>query len=321
MNPIAHFFKLLRWPNLLIILLTQLLIWVDVIRPMARLSDSSEHFLQGSHFVLLSFTTILIAAAGYVINDYYDRVIDQINKPEKVIIGRIFSVRLCLWLYAILNLLALALSVYLSSQLQMVALAGIQLFCMFLLWLYAAVLKARPVWGNLAVALLTTLTILILVAYEPLMYRFSSLSFLIAEPQRLFINPLWVIGVYAFFAFMTTWMREIVKDMQDMKGDAAAGCRTLPILAGIKLATLMVVFLGIAVILALILSAMALMQSKWTILSVYLLLVLALPILLLIIGIGKNTTPEHYGKWSRRLKLMMLSGILALPLYYLLTFI
>jgi len=321
MNPIAHFFKLLRWPNLLIIFLTQLLIWVDVIHPMAKLSGSSEHFLQGSHFVLLSLTTILIAAAGYVINDYYDRAIDQINKPEKVIIGRIFSVRLCLWLYAILNLLALALSVYLSHQLQMVDLAGIQLFCIFLLWLYAAVLKAKPVWGNLAVALLTALTILILVAYEPLMYPFSSLSFLIAEPQRLFINPLWVISVYAFFAFMTTWMREIVKDMQDVKGDAAVGCRTLPIVAGVKLATLMVVLLGIVAILVLLLAAMALMRSEWIILSIYLLFALALPVLLLIVRIGQNNTPEHYGKWSSRLKLMMLSGIFALPLYYLLTFV
>lgn len=320
MNPIANFFKLARWPNLLIVFLAQLLIWWGVIRPVGDLPGGSVLFLQWHHFILLSLTTILIAAAGYIINDYYDRAIDQINKPEKVIVGRFFSVRLTLRLYAFLNLSALVLSLYLSIRLQIMALAAIQLFCMFLLWLYAAVLKARPVWGNVAVALLTALTILILVAYEPLMYPFRSLSFLIIGPRHSLMNPLWVIGVYAFFAFMTTWMREIVKDMQDVKGDAAVGCRTLPIVAGLKTATLLVAFLGIMVVLALAGVALSLMRSEWLVLSAYLLLALVLPVLLLIVQIFKDDTPGHYGKWSGRLKLIMLLGILALPLYYLLTF-
>ncbi|HET8573923.1 MAG TPA: geranylgeranylglycerol-phosphate geranylgeranyltransferase [Edaphocola sp.] len=320
MHSIANFFRLVRWPNLLIVFLTQLLIWACVIRPAGEVLGGAGPFLHTVHFILLSLTTVLIAAAGYVINDYYDRDIDRINKPGKVIAGRIFSVRQTLWFYAMLNLTALLLSAYLSFSLKMVALAAVQLFCVLLLWLYAAALKARPVWGNVVVALLTTLTILILVAYEPLMYRYGRSPVVVARYPHRLINPLWVIGVYAFFAFMTTWMREIVKDMQDVRGDAAVGCRTLPIVASLQVAARLVVLLGIATILALAGVALSLMWWERTVLSVYLLLALVLPVLALIMRIGRHHTPEHYGKWSGRLKAIMLAGIAALPLYYLLTF-
>lgn len=316
-SPIIAFFKMIRWPNLLIVVLTQLLIWLCIIRPMGHLSDGGVLFLQYAHFMILSLTTVLIAAAGYIINDYYDRDIDQINKPGKVIVGEVLSVRLSLCLYVLLNLTALGLSVYLSSLQRTIVLAGIQLFCMALLWLYAAVLKAKPVWGNLAVAMLTALTIVILMAYEPAMYS------VVLRPSfhKSVLSPLWLIGVYTFFAFMMTWIREIVKDMEDVKGDAAAGCQTLPIVVGVRVASRLVVVLGIVTVVALLLSALLLMFSGWMMLSVYLIVVLVIPILLLIAGIGKSSSSEHYATWSRRLKLIMLAGILALPLYYLLAFV
>ncbi|MCU0358067.1 MAG: geranylgeranylglycerol-phosphate geranylgeranyltransferase, partial [Cyclobacteriaceae bacterium] len=159
--------------------------------------------------LLLAISSSLIAAGGYVINDYYDVKIDLVNNPNRVVIGRGIPRRTAILLHGLLSLSGIALGALLSLWILI-----INFFSVALLWFYSNLLKRLPFVGNFAVSLLTGLSIWSLnVLYEV-------------------NNPLVVI--YALFAFFMTLVREIIKDMEDLKGDNTYGCKTLPILWGIR---------------------------------------------------------------------------------------
>lgn len=338
MKQIAAFFKLIRWPNLLIVFFTQLFICLCVLRPTTVFFTESPttiaghqvalfypiaHFLNFPNFLLLSLSVLLIAAAGYIINDFYDLAIDKINKPEKVILGSKISIKVALLLYALFNIISLAIALYLSIQVQLLPLWLIQLFCVGLLWVYAAFLKRRPIWGNIVVAFLSALVIIILPAYEPILYSF------IAKPLFYYsdggsndlVNPLYIIVFYAYFAFMVSWMREIVKDIQDMEGDRAEGSRTFPLLAGIKKAGCLVIVLGILVAIPLLVAVVAVFNSRWLFLSIYIFIALLLPVIWLCLKIPKDYSTAHFGNLSRQLKTIMVLGIGSLIVYFYLSFV
>lgn len=158
----------------------------------------------------LSISTGLIAAAGYIINDYYDVKIDLINKPERVVIGRTLTRRSAILLHSSLTVMGIALGFLLSWKIGVV-----NFLSAALLWWYSNNLKRLPFVGNLAVALLTGLSVAIVI----LLYH----SF-----------PTTDILIYSLFAFYMTLVREIIKDMEDWKGDNSFGCKTLPIIWGIR---------------------------------------------------------------------------------------
>lgn len=192
------FLQLVRYQNLVITALTLGL---------------ANYFLLGQVFweaklLLLVLSTVLIAAGGYLINDFYDITIDLKNKPHKVLIGKFFTKKSVLFFYFLFNLLALILGFLISVQVGLVDLS-----CALSLWLYAFYLKKTPLWGNVLVALLSALVLLML----PLMYQQTNE------------------GIYllAIFAFFISLIREIVKDMEDIEGDKMGNCQTLPIIFGI----------------------------------------------------------------------------------------
>lgn len=197
---VTAFLRLTRIWNLLIIALAQYFTAAYLINSEA---------IQSPRLFLLSVSTLLIAAAGYIINDYYDVKIDFINKPDRVVVGRSITRRYALFLHGIFSGIGIVIGVYLSLWI-----GAVNLFSVWLLWLYSNTLKRKPFIGNLAVALLTGLSILVV---DALFYPHHSL-----------------IWIYALFAFFMTLVREIVKDMEDLKGDNTFGCKTLPIIWGIR---------------------------------------------------------------------------------------
>jgi 4-hydroxybenzoate polyprenyltransferase len=158
---------------------------------------------------LLSAATVLIAAAGYIINDYYDVKIDYINKPERVVIGKSITRRFAILFHVLLSLTGIVIGLYLSWYL-----AVVNILSVFLLWLYSNNLKRLPFIGNLSVALLTGSAIYVV----DILYRTQSS----------------LVIIYAVFAFFMTLVREIIKDIEDLKGDNTFGCKTLPIVWGIR---------------------------------------------------------------------------------------
>lgn len=313
---IPAFFSLIRWKNLTIVYATQLLVWLLVLKPFEKWHKQSL-FLQLDTFHLLSASTILIAAAGYIINDYFDVKIDLRNKPTKVIIVRIIKKRWAMFWHSLFNILGIAISFYLAYQLNNLLLPILQIISTILLWIYSTHLKRMYVSGNVVVAFLTALSIITIAVYEPSLYPYLNNYYFVDKE----VNPNWVIGIYTFFAFMLTWMREIVKDMEDFKGDAEEGCMTMPIKIGLLKSSNFVLLLAVITLLPLFIAVGKLLNLYWFYLSIYILIAIILPLFYFMYQLKKKATQKHYAMMSRYLKLIMVSGLGSLLIFALLPFI
>lgn len=234
---------------------------------------------------LLSLSTALIAGAGYVINDYYDMKIDYVNNPGRVVIGKTVHRRFAILLHGFLSAAGIAIAVLLSWWIVL-----INIFSVSLLWFYSNLLKRLPFVGNLAVSLLSGLSIAII----DVLYRTGNLYVII----------------YAVFAFFITLVREIIKDMEDLKGDNTYGCKTIPIIWGIRKTKILVygiltVFVGIVVFINLIYVKLPL---------IYFLMFLFVPIAWLVAQLIRADTTRDYRWLSSFCKVILLLGILSMAL-------
>jgi len=274
-------FKIVRFPNLLIIAITQYMLKIFVID---EKSDFLTTLFDVNLFALVT-ATLLVAAAGYIINDYYDVKIDIINKPKRVVIGRQMKRRTAIILNFTFNFVAMLLSIYLGWEIVV-----INFFAIFLLWLYSNRLKRLPVIGNISISLLTALSVLVVGIYYPI-----NLSNVI---------------LFALFSFFISFIREIVKDMEDMKGDSNFGCKTLPIIWGIRRTKRIIYILFVSFALILLFTAI----SYPSIFVLYLYLAI-LPLLIwFFIRLLKADTVQEYGYLSNFCKIIMLVGILSMLL-------
>lgn len=266
--------KLTRFGNLVIIALTQYFTAGFLI---------GMHTLNDFKLMLLSVSTISIAAAGYIINDYYDVKIDYINKPNRVVIGRSIGRRYAILFHILLSTIGIGLGTYLSLGIGIVNAVSV-----FLLWLYSNNLKRLPFIGNVTVAFLTGLAVIVV----DLFYRTN--------------NSLVVI--YALFAFFITLVREVIKDMEDLKGDNSFGCKTLPIIWGIRktkllLYVILVTFAGTVVILNQLYRALPFK---------YHLIFLFVPLLWLLYRLIRADMKKDFTRLSIFCKVIMMLGILSM---------
>ena len=310
MKIIRAFFQLIRWRNLIIVFLTQWFIWQCVIHPMVDWNMGAV-FLTPVHFLLLSFSTLLIAAAGYIINDYFDVKIDVINRPQKVIVDKIISRRAAILWHSFFNVTGFLLAIYLARKLDNYYVVLIQLTCTLLLWFYSTHFKRQLLTGNIVVSILAALTVLVLQVYKP---ELKGDTKLIMQQQA--ISPDWILYGYAFFAFMLTWMREIVKDMEDVKGDAEQGCKTLPIKMGLEFTAQFVRVLGAFTLLVLGAASIFVFKLGYIYLGIYTALGVILPLLWLTFTLGRVNTTTYFAIASRWLKIIMIAGICSLIVYH-----
>jgi 4-hydroxybenzoate polyprenyltransferase len=307
--------RLIRWKNLLIILATQLLAWRYVVLPLLE-PNEAPRLLDTGNFIWLCLSTVLIAAAGYIINDYFDIRIDEINRPAKVVLEKKIHRRMAILTHIGCNLVAL------GAALKVARAAGhpewilLQMVCTVLLWFYSTHFKRQFLTGNVVVALLTALTIVVLILYEPAMHLYALRPRFLQTEQGTVPNPVWVLGTYAYFAFMLTWMREVVKDMEDYKGDATEGCITMPIRWGLLRASRFVQVLSLLAGVPLILAGIRLLNGRWMPLGVYILVAIVLPLLLWTFYLPRKATQQHYEDASRILKFIMVLGVGSLIIYY-----
>jgi len=303
--------QLIRWQNLLIILITQLLAWWCVILPL------SPQVLTPVNFSCLALSTALIAAAGYIINDYFDVKIDSINRPERVVLAKAIPRKQAIVSHIALNVAAVILAGFVAAAAHHLSLLLIQLGSILLLWFYSTHFKRMFMIGNVVVALLTALTVATLIFYEPAVLRHCQYPAMEETSlDYLDVNPFWLLMVYSLFAFMLNWMREIVKDLEDLKGDAEEGCDTMPVKWGISRTLGFVRVLGGITLVYLLFCELELFSSGNKLLDLYILLLVVAPIVVWLIGLGKKLTTIHFHRSSTQLKLMMLSGVLSLIVYY-----
>jgi len=266
--------RLTRVGNLLIIAIAQYFTAAFLIRT-GTVDDIA--------LLVLVASTVVIAAAGYIINDYYDVKIDYINKPDRVVIGKTITRRYAILFHVLLSLMGISLGMAINWKISLV-----NAFSVFLLWLYSNLLKRLPFVGNLAVAVLTGLSIMVV----DLLYQV--------------FNPL--IFIYALFAFFMTLIREIIKDMEDLKGDHTFGCKTLPIVLGIRktkaiIYIILVIFAATVVVLNRFYSALP---------FDYYILLLFVPLTFLLYRLIRADMKKDYRILSNLCKVIMLLGILSM---------
>ncbi len=236
MQKIAASLRLIRFQNLLIIALTQYFIrfaFTKTFLPFPALSNLE--------FSLFVFTTILITAAGYIINDIYDVETDRINKKSNLIIGVHFQAKTAIIWYSFFNLVALALGVYLAILIGKPLYSLIFVYCIFFLWRYSKTIKRAFLIGNIHVAILTALVLINTALFDII----PNIHFPGNESGGMILK---IILVYALFSFLLTLIREFVKDIEDKEGDSAINSHTLAIVLGIKKTKIIVFSLSFLVV-------------------------------------------------------------------------
>ncbi|HNX66623.1 MAG TPA: geranylgeranylglycerol-phosphate geranylgeranyltransferase [Bacteroidales bacterium] len=240
-NSISDFLRLIRFQNLLIVALTMILMRYAILRPLlnafqVEMIDNPGILVpmvlqtKWYDFFILVVSTVFITAAGYVINDYFDIRTDLINRGS-IIVGNTVSRRSAMMYHNILNILGVAGGFYVSWRIGFFWMGVLFLLVSGLLYFYSVTYKRQFLIGNIVIAFLTALVPFLVVIFDaPSIYRYY-LSTAISFPgvSLLFF---WV-GGFALFAFLTTLIREIVKDIEDYEGDRTYGRRTLPVVAGI----------------------------------------------------------------------------------------
>ena len=302
-NPAIAFFKLIRIENLLIIVATQYCIKYFVF---SITNDFSQ--LTPLLFNLMVLSTVLIAAAGYIINDYFDVKTDKINRPETVVIDVYIKRRWAMVLHIVFNALGLAIGVYLALKCHHLRLVLFQLVSIVLLWFYSTHFKKQVLVGNLVVAALTATIPVMPAMYE--YYLFGELNFITSFLFGSLIDGITkIVIVYAAFAFLTSLAREIIKDMEDFKGDIETGCKTMPVVWGIITSKVVTFFVLLNTIALLLLSCLKFYNQHHLTAVYYILGLLVLPTALLILLTIKAKTSKQFKAASLLLKFIMLLGI------------
>jgi 4-hydroxybenzoate polyprenyltransferase len=298
MNVVTAFFKLVRWQNLVFIVLTQVLFYSCIYYPLYQI-----HLFK--QLLLLVLASVFIAAAGYIINDYFDLNIDRINKPQKIVVDKAIPRRWAIVLHLALSFLGVlftALAVGLSHWYLIVA----NVCCVALLWLYSTSLKRKLLIGNVVISLLTAWTILIL------FFAFSSTDDAFNTTNQQSFKFFRLAFLYAGFAFIISLVREAIKDVEDMTGDARYGCRTLPIVAGVRTTKIYTAIWIFVLVATLVILQFYVLQFGWWFSVLYAAALVILPLLFVLVKLRTAVAVSDFADLSRRTKWIMLSGILSM---------
>lgn len=305
MKLITAFLRLVRWPNLAFIAITQILFVYCIVHPVMYTAGALPN-IKGIYFVLLMVSSVLIAAAGYIINDYFDLNIDQINKPDKLVVEKIISRRWVIFWHLFLSLAGIMIGFYIDFKTNVRFLGFANTACVALLFLYSISLKKKLLSGNLVISALTAWVILVVGWCET-----SNLL----QPNLIesFTEKITRISfLYAGFAFVISLIREVVKDMEDMEGDRRYGCNTMPIAWGINATKVFV-----AVWLVVLAGALATVQFyvlvfRWWWSAAYCIILIIIPLVYIFKMLVQANTSHNYHRLSSLIKLVMFTGILSM---------
>lgn len=297
-----NFLNLIRWKNLLMIALAQLLIKYALLEPFGV-----DIALNGLGITLLICATVCIAAAGNIINDIYDVETDVINKPDKLIIGTSISEKTAYNLFIALNVIGVGIGFYLSHSIGKSGFFSIFVVISALLYIYASYLKGIILVGNIVVSILVACSILIVGLFE----LTPNLTPLNRAIQLTFFK---ILLDYALFAFSINLLREVVKDIEDVDGDYKSGLNTLPIAIGRERAKNVVLVLNSLPIATLIFYVVSEFYTQ-QIALIYFLGVVIAPLIYISIKLLSAKTKQDFHHISSIYKIVMGFGMLSLLLY------
>lgn len=305
---IGDYIKLVRVPNLIFIVVIQLLMHYCVVTPvlsMYGIAPSMSLF----QLVLLIIATVFIAAGGYVINDYFDMRIDEINKPDTRVVGQSVTRRQAMLFYQVISGIGVAAGLFLSLYYaRSITYGFIFLMILGLLWFYSSSYKRQLVIGNSVVSLLAAMVPFIVALFEN---RFLLLEYEPSEELVLISNTImgWL-GGFALFAFLWTFIREVIKDMEDIEGDREMESHSFPVVLGIANTKILLYLLIIIALATGWYTVFFIVPLEGSLSWRYFLSVVAIPALFLIYLMFKAQGKTDYHYAANVAKLIMISGTL-----------
>jgi 4-hydroxybenzoate polyprenyltransferase len=266
-----------------------------------------------TEFAILIVATLFITMGGYLINDFFDMQADSINKPGENQVGKKFAVarvQLLYWIFTVAGVLA---GTYLSWIYDQLNYALIFVFAAGLLWFYSERYQCIPVVGNLVVAFLSALSFGLVWLFE-----FSALGTkpeIFASVQSMFPLVNHFIFMYMGFAFITSWLREVVKDVEDIEGDSRFGCNSFAVTYGEKKSKLLAIGIAVAGLVFSVWFQITFYRAGFYYLFGYFILI-DLLFLMAILWITQAKKKTDYKRLALFIKLIMLIGILSMLLVY-----
>jgi len=304
--------RLFRWPNLLITILTMVMVRYYLLAPVLQ-TEGYDLPMPLWLFGCLVLSVLLIAVGGYIINDYFDIRIDQVNRGEEVILGNQIPVRHAIPLHATFTVAGILLGAFTAFMVGNIKLVFIHLLAGLLLWLYSARYKRKPVWGNLVVALVSALVVVIVWLFEVFAMSLQNIVIL-NRSEWVWMN--YSILFMAGFAFVITVIREMIKDLEDLEGDRRYGCLTLPVVAGVPTVKWVVgVLTGLSMI-VLLWVQLHLGTGLFHLVAWYF-IVVQFMLGFLLLKLWKAREKEDFNALSQLVRIIMVAGILSMQVYHL----
>jgi len=278
-------FRIIRPLNIFILFVTQISFFINVNLP---LTNSSNHKYSISSFLLLLFSSCLISAAGYIVNDILDFKIDLINKPNKTKVGRKLSFSSAWILYYLLNIIAITLGFFIADTIIFILL----LASIILLYFYSVSFKKIALLGNICIAVLTALSVLLVMLLD--------LDIMDKSSEKLYFT-------FILFAFLSTLIREIVKDIEDLEGDKKYNLKTIAVILESPYLKVILYFINLLLTASLLILYF---DNQLNIVElIHWLILLFIPLFLFNYMIFKSKTKNDYTAFSYFLKMYMIYGI------------
>jgi len=307
MKLLVAFLRLIRLLNLLFIAMTQVLFRYAIVQPIQEEAGIIS-ILSDAQFILLVISSVLIAAAGYIINDYFDLNIDTINKPDKLVVEKHIKRRWAILWHMGLSMLGIAISAYLSWKTKTWWLVFANTGCVIALWFYSTTFKKRMLSGNLIISLLTAWVVLVIGFIEYSVTHQNGDAIDAYDRSKL----MRLTFLYGGFAFIISVIREVVKDMEDLPGDERYGCRTMPIVWGINASKVFAATWLVVLIATLVVVQVYVLPFQWWWPALYCTLLIIVPLLVILRKLYKAATQKEFHTISNWLKFVMLTGILSM---------
>ncbi len=306
---VGAFFRLIRWPNLFFIALAQSLFYYAILLPGFQ-TVGLKNTLSPNMFFFLVLSCLFIAAAGYIINDYFDLNIDRVNKPGKMVVEKIIKRRWAIIWHGLLSGLGILIGIYISFSIHNPIIWISHCAAVALLLFYSTTFKRKLLIGNIIVSFLSSWVLLVLYLCEFRLHTF------VHPIYHQVLSRIFKFAIlYAGFAFILSLVREVVKDIEDMEGDASYKCRTMPIVWGVDVSK---VFAGtwlVVLILSMAILQFYVLQYKWWWVVVYSVLFVILPLLYILRNLYRARAQEDFHELSGDIKLVMFTGILSMALF------
>ncbi len=315
MKTILGFLKLVRVVNLLMIALSVSLFYYFIVVPNHQFQLSTKLLpFTTTDFVLFVVSLMLVAAAGNIVNDYFDFELDKEYKPERPLPQGIFSLDTAMYMHAAFAFAGIGLGFYLGWGYNYTKVGYMYIIAVLLLYVYSSYLQKVALAGNVVIAALTGFVFVLLMMFE--INFLNTVHFDNADNLVILLRQ--AVVFYAGFAFLTNLAREIVKDLEDMEGDAAFNIQTLPVQFGERVAKAVA-----ALVLLVMMGALGyFIKGFWDARALkeffYLFALVFIPTLLTLGVLLNAKDKKDFAFVHILLKTIMLIGLLSIPLFYLL---